>query len=94
MGPGKKFWFLLIQLVQNKIRNQKQGSKEVKHPAFIPSLATGQKVAKRQERESNDEITDPFVILSDNNGTAKRDGHVQFIDKAMEVKADTACRSR
>jgi hypothetical protein len=93
VGLGEIFGLLLVQSIQNQIRNQKQETKEVKHPALIISLSTGQKIAKRQEREPDDEITDPFVTLSNNNGSTKRDGHVQFIDKAIEVNADTAYKS-
>jgi len=61
---------------------------------MIVRLSTGQKVTERQERESNNEITNPFVIFSNHNGSVKRDEHIQFIDKAMEVNADTAYKSR
>jgi len=33
-------------------------------------------------------------MFSNHNGNTKRDVHVQFIDKAIEVNADTACKSR
>jgi len=40
-GLGVKFEFLLVQSIQNEIRNEKQGSKEVEHSTFILNLATG-----------------------------------------------------
>ena len=90
----EKFEILLVQSIQSKIRNEKQGSKEVEHSTFILNLPTRQEVAERQEREPDDEIKDPFVMLSNHNGNTKRDAHVQFIDKAIEVNADTAYKSR